>query len=153
MPLLYCDTSFYDLRNSMKENAEETVRTQLVLEAVANDLGDKIKLDEEKIKETVKNGTKSWQAFYEDWVILGEEDKSWDIYKEKNNISDVGNKKLDDLLTTSNIKTIIDYVKKINPDTLSKTLNTVQKVLQITQSFGSKPNPGLYNANYNSWWD
>ena len=106
-----------------------------------------------KIKETVKNGTKSWQAFYEDWVILGEEDKSWDIYKEKGKVSDVGNKKLDDLLTTSNIKTVIDYVKKINPDTLSKTLNTVQKVLQITQSFGSKPNPGLYNANYNSWWD
>jgi len=47
--------SMDDLRNSMKENAEETVRTQLVLEAVATDLGDKIKLDEEKIKETVKN--------------------------------------------------------------------------------------------------
>ena len=47
--------SMDDLRNSMKENAEQTVRTQLVLEAVANDLGDKIKLDEEKIKETVKN--------------------------------------------------------------------------------------------------
>ena len=47
--------SMEDLRNSMKENAEKTVKTQLVLEAVANDLGDKIKLDEEKIKETVKN--------------------------------------------------------------------------------------------------
>ena len=44
-----------ELRDSMKENAEETVKTQLVLEAVSNDLGDKIKLDEEKIKETVKN--------------------------------------------------------------------------------------------------
>lgn len=43
------------LRDSMKENAEETVRTQLVLEAVSKDLGDKIKIDEEKIKETVKN--------------------------------------------------------------------------------------------------
>jgi len=47
--------SMEDLRNSMKENAEKTVKTQLVLEAVATDLGDKIKLDEEKIKETVKN--------------------------------------------------------------------------------------------------
>ena len=47
----------------------------------------------------------------------------------------------------------IEYVKKINPDSISKTLNTIQKVLQITQSFGGKPTPNLYNANYNSWWD
>ena len=106
-----------------------------------------------KIKDDVKNGKKSWQALYEDWVMLGEDDHTWDTYKENNTKTDVGNKKLDELLTTSNIKTVIDYVKKINPDTLSKTLNTVQKVLQITQSFGSKPSPGLYNANYNSWWD
>lgn len=44
-----------ELRASMRENAEETVKTQLVLEAVSKDLGDKIKLDDEKIKETVKN--------------------------------------------------------------------------------------------------
>jgi len=47
--------SMDELRNSMRENSEETVRTQLVLEAVSKDLGDKIKLDEEKVKETVKN--------------------------------------------------------------------------------------------------
>lgn len=106
-----------------------------------------------KIKDDVKNGVKSWQSLYEDWVMLGEEDSVWDIYKDSKKESDLGNKKLDDLLTTSNIKNIVEYVKKINPDSISKTLNTIQKVLQITQSFGSKPSPGLYNANYNSWWD
>ena len=106
-----------------------------------------------KIKDVVKSGNKSWQTLYEDWVMLGEEDSVWDIYKDTTSSGNFGNKKIDDLLTTSNIKNVIDYVKKINPDNLSKTLNTVQKVLQITQSFGSKPSPGLYNANYNSWWD
>lgn len=105
------------------------------------------------IKEDVKSGKKTWQSFYEDWVMMGEDDGVWDIYKGVNQTSDLGNKKLDDLLTTSNIKNIVEYVKKINPDSISKTLNTIQKVLQITQSFGSKPSPGLYNANYNSWWD
>lgn len=105
------------------------------------------------IKEDVKNNKRTWQSFYEDWVLLGEDDGIWDIYKSSKNSSDLGNKKLDDLLTTSNIKNIVEYVKKINPDSISKTLNTIQKVLQITQSFGSKPSPGLYNANYNSWWD
>ncbi len=106
-----------------------------------------------KIKDDVKNGVKTWQVLYEDWVMLGEEDSVWDIYKETSSKGDIGSKKLDDLLTTSNIKNIIEYVKKINPDSISKTLNTIQKVLQITQSFGGKPTPNLYNANYNSWWD
>ncbi len=43
-----------ELRDSIRANAEETVKTQLVLEAVSKDLGDKIKLDEEKIKATIK---------------------------------------------------------------------------------------------------
>lgn len=106
-----------------------------------------------KIKDDVKNGVKTWQVLYEDWVMLGEEDSVWDIYKETTSKADIGSKKLYDLLTTSNIKNIIEYVKKINPDSISKTLNTIQKVLQITQSFGGKPTPNLYNANYNSWWD
>ena len=46
--------SMDELRNSLRENAEETVRTQLVLEAVSKDLGDKIKLDEEKMKANIK---------------------------------------------------------------------------------------------------
>ena len=106
-----------------------------------------------RIKDDVKNGVKTWQVLYEDWVMLGEEDSVWDIYKETTSKADIGSKKLDDLLTTSNIKNIIEYVKKINPDSISKTLNTIQKVLQITQSFGGKPTPNLYNANYNSGWD
>ena len=104
------------------------------------------------LKNEVKSGKQTWQNIYEDWVILGEDDSKWNIYKNEK-ISDIGNKKIDDLLTTSNIKNIFEYVKKLNPDTISKTLNTVQKVLQITQSFGQKQVPGLYNANYNSWWD
>ena len=105
------------------------------------------------IKNDVMSGNKTWQSVYEDWVLLGEDDSIWESYKKEDKIDNLGNKKIDDLLTTTNIKNIVEYVKKINPDSISKTLNTVQKVLQITQSFGSKPSPGLYNANYNSWWD
>lgn len=105
------------------------------------------------IKEEVKNTNMTWQQVYENWVILGENDEIWNKYKTVDNKKIFNNQKIDDLLTTNNIKNIVDYVKKINPDTISKTLNTIQKVLQITQSFGTKQPPGLYNANYNSWWD
>lgn len=102
------------------------------------------------VKEEVTTGKFTWQRIYENWVILGENDEMWKKYEkvEKNE-----NKKIEDLLTSDNLKNLWGYVKKINPDSISKTLNTVQKVLQITQSFGGKNVSGLYNANYNSWWD
>ena len=118
------------------------------------------------IKNEVLSGKKTWQQIYEDWVILGENDKSFDIYKtsdfkssqENKNDDNINQKqtkqfKFEDLFASDNIKTIINYIKKINPDTLSKTLNTIQKVLQITQGFTSGTTPNFYNANYNSWWD
>ena len=97
-----------------------------------------------KIREDVLSGKKTWQNIYEDWVILGEDSDTWNIYKDvkKDSI---------DFLSSDNLKNIMNYVKKINPDSISKTLNTIQKVLQISQSFGGRT--GIYNANYNSWWD
>jgi len=123
------------------------------------------------LRKEVLSGKKTWQNIYEDWVILGEENEIWNPYRNGNNASskntnntnnidpdkttlnDLKNMKLEDLLSGDNLKNIWGYIKKINPDNLSKTLNTVQKVLQITQSFGRSPTSGLYNANYNSWWD
>lgn len=106
-----------------------------------------------KIKEEVTNGNITWQKVYENWVILGANDDIWQKYKivsntNKNNSTG----SIEDLLSQTSIKNVINYIKKIDPDSISKTLNTIQKVLQITQSFGGKPT-GIYNNNYNSWWD
>jgi hypothetical protein len=101
------------------------------------------------IRDEVVKGKKTWQNIYEDWVILGEESDIWKPYRvqdEKNNSDKI------DLLSSENFKNIMGYIKKINPDSISKTLNTVQKILQITGGLTNKPT-GIYNANYNSWWD
>ena len=79
--------------------------------------------------------------------------KYYETYEENKVETTEQPKKLEDLLGQANLKNIWGYIKKINPDSISKTLNTVQKVLQITQSFGGKNVSSLYNANYNSWWD
>lgn len=105
-----------------------------------------------KIKEEVSSGAISWQKVYENWVILGENDSIWQKYQTNSGVNKLSNNSIDDLLSQTSIKNIINYVKKIDPDSISKTLNTIQKVLQITQSFNSRPT-GIYNNNYNSWWD
>ncbi len=107
------------------------------------------------VKQEVLNGNKTWQQIYEDWVLLGEQDSVFDKYRNNQSLNkNVNNNlRLDNIFKSDNIKNVWNYVKKINPDNVSKTLGTVQKVLQITQSFGNKPGSGLYNANYNSWWE
>lgn len=102
-----------------------------------------------KIKEDVINKTYTWQQIYENWIILGEDDLFFEKYKTNNQKT---SNTLEDMLSQANLKSIINYVKNIDPDSINKTLNTIQKVLQITQSFGGKPT-GIYNNNYNSWWD
>ena len=99
-----------------------------------------------KIRDDVVSGKKTWQNIYEDWVILGENNSIWDKYKESK-------KETIDLLSSENLRNIMNYVKKINPDSISKTLNTVQKILQITEGIGGKGRTGFFNGNYNSWWD
>ena len=104
------------------------------------------------IKEEVNKNNTTWQRVYENWVILGENDSMWSKYKTVNPLPSQSNNTIEDMLSTTSLKNAFNYIKKIDPDQISKTLNTVQKVLQITQSFGGKPT-GIYNNNYNSWWD
>ena len=108
------------------------------------------------IVEDVKNGNHSWQQMYENWVVLGENDASWQKYQTAPVLKETEQKAksntIEALLSSTSLKNVVNYVKKIDPDSISKTLNTVQKVLQITQSFGGRPT-GIYNNNYNSWWD
>lgn len=101
-----------------------------------------------KLREEVQTQKRSWQNIYEDWVILGESHDQWNQFQEKKQAFNP-----QDLLSGDNLKTVMGYLKKINPDSITKTLGTVQKVLQITQSVGARSKPSLFNSNYNSWWD
>ncbi len=106
-----------------------------------------------KLKDEVRNGKRTWQNIYEEWVLYGEDDPSWKgflsekevVSQSKNNIS----------INMDSLKNVIDYVKKINPDDLNKTLNTIQKVIQIAQTVGLGKGNSLGNINsvYNDWWD
>lgn len=116
-----------------------------------------------KVRDDVRSGKRTWQNIYEEWVLYGEEDQQWQEYTDnptQGNNSNNTNQKANQA-TQSNaslndsIKNIVSYVQKINPDSINRTLNTVQKVVQIAQSFGSKSSvPSNYvNSAYNDWWD
>ena len=131
-----------------------------------------------KVYDEVVNRTRSWQEIYEDWVILGERHPQWDKYRangtnqrEPNDVKynqgpdpyygnipyeqqapqQPATRQRQDFLNSDSVKNILGYLKKMDPDTISRTLNTVSKVLQITQGFGGG-RAGI-NPNFNSWWD
>ena len=109
----------------------------------------------EKIKEEVRNGNRTWQNIYEEWVILGEENPEWDKYKsdtDKKVVSQNGNNLS---INMDSVKNVIGYIKKINPDDLNKTLNTLQKVIQIAQTVGGAKGgtAPIVSSAYSDWWD
>lgn len=103
------------------------------------------------IRNEVKNGNMTWQEVYEDWVLFGDRD-DYSKYVDNTNVS---NNNQSPNLNMDSIKSIVNYVQKIDPDSVNKTLNTVQKLIQIVQTVGPKssnvipPISGLYS----DWWD
>ena len=120
------------------------------------------------LREEVRNNKFTWQNVYEEWVLYGEEDESWQKYEkqeQKNtNTFDTSQEEpqtnndqtqSNSTVNLDSIKSIMNYVQKINPDSLNKTLNTVQKVIQIAQTFsGPKSIPNIPTSSiYSDWWD
>lgn len=84
-----------------------------------------------KLKFEVRDGKRTWQNIYEEWNLLGDDDESWNQYKD--NKKDI----LDSVENQEVLRSVIGYVQKINPDNINKTLTTVQKLVQIFQGLSS----------------
>ena len=91
-----------------------------------------------KIRDDVVSGKKTWQNIYEDWVILGENNSIWDKYKESK-------KETIDLLSSENLRNIMNYVKKINPDSISKTLNKQDLTINMSFNNDEEENDSFYS--------
>lgn len=88
-----------------------------------------------KLKFEVRDGKRSWQSIFDEWVLLGSDDSSWSQYidDKENALASVQNQEF--------MRSALGYLQKINPDSINKTLGTVQKVLQIVQGISpSKSN-------------
>lgn len=74
----------------------------------------------------VNSGKMTWQKFYEQWSLYGEDENIWKEYKTLDNI----NKESDSF----NISTITNMLKKIDMNQVKKGVNSLQKVVELLQS-------------------
>lgn len=114
------------------------------------------------LRDEVKNGKRTWQNIYEEWVLYGESETIWGKYvivdnKGDDTISNRESKSMSfsNILNNEGIKNTLDYIKKIDPNKINNTLNNMQKVIQIIQTFTGNKGvtiPSSTNA-FSDWWD
>ena len=96
-----------------------------------------------KMTQIVRNGEKTWQQFYEEWYLLGEQDAVWNTYKEnpietkqaaaQTNVIDEEESKKDWM------GQMLTFIKNMNVDQMQQHLANVTSVIgsvqQVVQSF------------------
>ncbi|MDD3999881.1 MAG: spore coat protein YlbD [Bacilli bacterium] len=108
-----------------------------------------------KLRDEVNGGKRTWQNIYEEWVLYGENNPGWQAYRDPSKKQGPINREGNNLnINMDGIRNIVGHLQKINPDAISRTLNSIQKVIQIAQSFGGKSKTASYiRTPYDDWWD
>ena len=110
------------------------------------------------LKQEVYSNKKTWQQLYEDFVILGESAFAEpEVATEEKKTEAKSNTQTEEL-----IKNVMGYVKKINPDQVTKTVTSIQKVLELIGSLGAggtatalaKKSTGdpLFDKRFDEWY-
>lgn len=86
------------------------------------------------IKEDVMNGRYTWQQLYECYVLYGENDKMWAPYKK----------------SQVDMSSILEIVKNVDLDALSKSFDGIQKVLDLISGFMVKDDQ---KPQQKQWYD
>jgi hypothetical protein len=105
-----------------------------------------------KLRKEIRKRGRSWQEYYEKWLLLGEEDVYWDDYKETS--SDEGGKEGNKVEFFNHLmkyaETVdIDKVQK-QVHSLSGTISTIQEL--IDQYQGAKKGPRQSGENNPFGW-
>jgi hypothetical protein len=82
-----------------------------------------------KVIQEVRKGQASWQELYEDWYLLGEEDKRWEtIGTDNGSESEKNPVAKGDLMST-----IMGMVKKMDPNQMQTHINNLSQALGAVQ--------------------
>ncbi len=128
------------------------------------------------LNDLVVKRTRTWQDIYEDWTFY-KEDTKWEEYKDPSITIIKDSIKIDNN-TTSNtestktsfsnsnvedmMKNALNYVKKINPDSITKTVTNAQKILALISGLGiggaagaaknNKTGDPLFDKRFDEWY-
>ena len=96
-----------------------------------------------EIKKVIDSKQKTWQNIFEEWTLLGS-NATWDTYKGEGDVNMKTSSTSKATIPVSKemaqlgdmLKACVGYVKKINPDSIAKTVNNVQKLMALVAGLG-----------------
>ena len=89
------------------------------------------------LKTKVDKREVSWQELFEEWTILGKVDTGGETVKETVKTTTNIPVTKDMAQLGDMIRTCVNYVKKINPDSISKTVTNLQKLMALVAGIGA----------------
>lgn len=111
------------------------------------------------LKTEVSSKKMTWQEIYENWTLS--ETDPYESFKDGTSKKEDTTKDKGDETTEDMVKTLLGYAKKINPDNVTKYVTSIQKVLELLQSFGSKSSISsvtkntadpLFDRKFDDWY-
>ena len=96
-----------------------------------------------EIKKVIDSKQKTWQNLFEEWTLLGS-NATWNNYKGEGDVNMKTSSTSKTTIPVSKemaqlgdmLKACVGYVKKINPDSIAKTVNNVQKLMALVAGIG-----------------
>lgn len=83
-----------------------------------------------KLVKYIKDGSKTWQNFYEIYDLYGEDKEAWKEYLPVATVA----------ATSVGIADFMNWFKNIDLDTIQNGVNSLQRVLGVVQDLGNKDN-------------
>lgn len=102
-----------------------------------------------KLLEKVRKHGYSWQSYYEKWVLLGEDDKYWQTFKEKNTKSQPQNSQsIEDVLASFS-----QMIDKVDVPKVQSQVSELNKAIQVindllTRYMEHKQQPNSFHHNW-----
>jgi hypothetical protein len=102
-----------------------------------------------KLRDEVRSGQKTWQQYFEEWYLYGEDSDIWKPYS--NNQSNPQNENIGSNEGNGYIGKVMSLVRNLNPDQiqghLSNVNSTLTNIQQLISQFKSPSSTSPRNQN------
>lgn len=88
-----------------------------------------------KLRDEVKSGNKTWQQFFEEWYLHGEESDIWDSYRENSKSKKSKNKETKD---EGYVGKVMSFMRNLDPNEIEGHLSSVNSTLTNIQNLISQ---------------
>lgn len=91
----------------------------------------------------VNDGSMTWQKFYEQWYLYGEDEKIWSKYKKETKET----KESENKSSSFNFSNFVKSLKNVNMDEVQKGVNSMQKAVELLQGLVTKDTSQASNTS------